>query len=277
MPELPEVHIIASDLKKNLVDWRIDKVEIEHGYNTIPENKIYAQLLTGSLVNKVGRVGKNIVIKLSNGSFLTFHLAMTGRLLLQDNNSPKAPHQKVQLTLSNEDKIKLLRFCDARMFGKTGVLDAAGVHKLKQKYGPDVVLEEITTEVFLTRLRSKRTNIKNALLDQTIVAGLGNIYATDALWMARIHPEAKTQEILLKQAQALLKSAKEILLEGITHRGSTLPDEAYVDVFGKPGSHQNHFRIYGKTHCPDCQSKVQFKKLNGRGTYFCPNCQILTP
>lgn len=273
MPELPEVHTIASDLKKNLVGWRINKVEIENGYTTNPDNKLYSQLLTGSLVDKVGRVGKNIVIKLSNGSFLTFHLAMTGRLLLQDQNSPKAPHQKVQLTLSNKDKTKVLRFCDARMFGKTGVLDAVGVHKLKQKYGPDVVLEELATEVFLSRLQSKRTNVKNALLDQTIVAGLGNIYATDALWMAKIHPEAKTQDILLNQAQSLLEAIKGILLEGIKHRGSTLPDEAYVDIFGKPGSHQSHFRIYGKTHCPVCQTKVEYKKLNGRGTYFCPVCQ----
>jgi formamidopyrimidine-DNA glycosylase len=135
------------------------------------------------------------------------------------------------------------------------------------------VLEDITPETCLTRLRSKNTIIKTALLEQSIVAGLGNIYATDALWLAKIHPETKTQSLMPEQVQILLNSAKEILLEGIKHRGSTLPDEAYVDIFGKPGSHQNYFRIYGKTYCPDCKTKVEYKKLNGRGTYFCPKCQ----
>lgn len=273
MPELPEVHTIASDLKKNLVGYRIDKVEIEHGYKVNPNAKDYAQLLIGTTIVKVGRIGKNIVIKLGSGAFLTFHLAMTGRLLLKPPKSPKDPHQKVQLTLSSQEKKVCLRFCDARMFGKTCVLDQEGVQKLKQKYGPDFVLEVITAEIFLSRLQSKKTTVKNALLEQSIVTGLGNIYATDALWIAKIHPEAKTQELTLERAKLLLDSAKEILLEGINHRGSTLPDEAYVDIFGKPGIHQNYFRIYGKSHCPACKSKVEYKKLNGRGTYFCPVCQ----
>ncbi len=246
MPELPEVHTIASDLKKNIVSWRIDDVEITNGYKVDPNNQDYSKLLIGALIDKIGRIGKNVVIKLTNEHYLTFHLAMTGRILLQSIKSPKAPHQKVQIDLSKEDKTIVLRFCDVRAFGKTSLLTSQKLHQLKQKYGPDVVLEKISPEVFLNRLKSKKTNVKNALLEQSIVAGLGNIYATDALWMAKIHPETKTQEISLEQAQNLLDSAKGILLEGINHRGSTLPDEAYVDVFGKPGSHQNYFRIYGR-------------------------------
>lgn len=273
MPELPEVHTIASDLKKNVVGYRIDKVEIENGYKVNPNAKYYSQLLIGASISKVGRIGKNIVIKLSNGTFLTFHLAMTGRLLLKTTKSSKDPHQKVELSLSNKEKEINLRFCDMRMFGKTSVLDQEGIQKLKHKYGPDFVLEELTAEIFISRLQTKKTTVKNALLEQSIVTGLGNIYATDALWLAKIHPEAKTQELTLERAKQLLQSAKEILVEGIKHRGSTLPDEAYVDIFGKPGSHQNHFRIYGKSYCPACKSKVHYKKLNGRGTYFCPVCQ----
>lgn len=298
MPELPEVHTIASDLRKNLLGCKIDAVEIAHGYKVNPNNQIYAGLLTGSQIDKVGRIGKNLVIKLNNDNFLTFHLAMTGRILLQEPNSPKQPHQKVELTLSAVtpphpqrpardgsrarahplqsaagESTLVLRFCDPRAFGKTGVLNAIEVTKLKQKYGPDLVAQEITAEVFLSRLQSKNTAIKNALMEQSVVAGLGNIYATDALWTAKIHPETKTRALTLKQAQNLLESAKDVLIEGIKHRGSTLPDEAYVDAFGRSGNHQKYLRIYGKSACPKCKTKVEYKKINGRGAYFCPTCQ----
>ncbi len=273
MPELPEVHTIASDLKRHLTGWCIDSVEIEKEYKVSPSVDKYAKGLVGSQITKVGRVGKNIVTRLSTGDYLTFHLAMTGRLLLHKVGSPKAAHQKVQLTMSNKNKKLLLRFCDMRMFGKTALLSPKELRTLKSKYGPDLIFQEVTTEVFLSRLKMKVTTVKNALLEQSIVAGLGNIYATDALWLAGIHPETKTSALTLESAKDLLEAAKKILLEGIAHRGSTLPDKAYVDIFGKPGNHQNHFRIYGKSYCPNCKSKVEYKKLSGRGTYFCPVCQ----
>jgi len=273
MPELPEVHTIASDLKKNIEGCSIDGVEIENGYKVNPNNKDFSQKLVGSRIDKVGRVSKNIVIKLNSGDFLTFHLAMTGRLLLRDTKSPKDTHQKIQIKLSNKEKNLALRFCDARMFGKVGVWNGQEIKGLKEKYGPDMIMQEILPGDFMERLKSKNTTIKHALLEQTIVAGLGNIYATDALWMAKIHPETKTRELDIKRSTDLLKSAKEILTEGILHRGATLPDEAYVDIFGQPGSHQKHFRIYGKAYCPRCKTKVEYKKINGRGTYFCPSCQ----
>jgi formamidopyrimidine-DNA glycosylase len=269
MPELPEVHTIAADLKKSIEGCTIDKVEVTNGYKVNPNNQDFQRRVEGTVIEKVGRVGKNIVIKLASGDFLTFHLAMTGRLLLKDAKSAKDAYQKVQLKLND----KVLRFCDARMFGKVRVVSSIELKGLKGKYGPDLIMQEISPSGFLERLKSKNTAVKNALLEQAIVAGLGNIYATDALWIAKIHPETKTKELDLNRAEELLVAAKAILTEGIAHRGSTLPDEAYVDVFGQPGSHQNHFRIYGKTHCPECKTKVEYKKLNGRGTYFCPSCQ----
>ena len=269
MPELPEVHTIASDLKKSIEGCSIDGVEIENGYKVNPNNRDFSQRLIGSHISRVGRIGKNIVIKLTSGDFLTFHLAMTGRLLLKNAKSAKDPHQKVQITMAE----KVLRFCDARMFGKVGVWNEQEIKKLKEKYGLDVIIQELSPADFMGRLKSKNTVVKNALLEQSIVAGLGNIYTTDALWMAKIHPETRTKELDIQRAADLLNAAKEILTEGILHRGSTLPDEAYVDIFGRPGNHQNHFRIYGKSYCPNCKTKVEYKKINGRGTYFCPSCQ----
>jgi formamidopyrimidine-DNA glycosylase len=273
MPELPEVHTIVLDIKNNFEGYKIEAVGVEYGYKTHPDNESFSKILINKQISKVGRIGKNIVIKINSNLFLTFHLAMTGRILIRKQGSPKEPHQKVELTLSKGGKTTLLRFCDMRMFGKVGIWDAVDMAKLKQKYGPDITTQEITSEQFLDRLKSKNTSIKNALLEQSIVAGLGNIYATDALWMAKIHPDTKTSKLDLNQASNLLKSAKTILLEGISHRGSTLPDEAYVDIFGKAGSHQNYFRVYGKSSCSSCKGAVAYKKINGRGTYFCPSCQ----
>lgn len=273
MPELPEVHTIVADLALNIKDCLINQVEIDSGYKVTPNNEFFSQSLKGTTVEKVGRIGKNIVIKLSSGKFLLFHLAMTGRLLLRNLSTPKEPHQRVQLKLQKQTENRLLRFCDVRMFGKAGIYSREELKILKQKYGPDISTDSITADTFHNRLKSKRTIIKTALLEQSIIAGLGNIYVTDSLWMAGIHPEKKTSELTQVQVANLLKSAKEIIAEGILHRGSTLPDEAYVDIFGKAGTHQNFFRIYGKRNCPTCKSKVEFKKIAGRGTYFCPVCQ----
>ncbi|MBU1970296.1 bifunctional DNA-formamidopyrimidine glycosylase/DNA-(apurinic or apyrimidinic site) lyase [Patescibacteria group bacterium] len=273
MPELPEVHTIVNDLADKLPGYRIDNVEIAHGYETCPNNQFYAQQIVNSQIEQVNRLGKNIVIKLAAHNFLIFHLAMTGRILLKTAQAPKNAHQKVQLKLSKKEDTLFLRFCDQRMFGKTEVLNAAELDKLKQKYGPDLVTSELTPENFLKRLQLKKTPVKNALLEQAIVAGLGNIYATDALWLAGIHPETNTQALTSEQAQKLLSSAKTILLEGISHRGSTLPDEAYVDIFGRPGNHQAYFRVYGRSVCLQCKTGITFKKISGRGTYFCPVCQ----
>ena len=273
MPELPEVHTIATDLKKTLEGFVISGVKIENGYKVNPNNNSFIQALQNKQVDKVGRIGKNIILKLNSDTFLTFHLAMTGRILIRKPETTKDSWQRLEISLSKGSKTLLLRFCDMRMFGKVGICNAVEMAQLKQKYGPDIVAQKITAEQFLSRLRSKKTTVKKALLEQSTVAGMGNIYAIDALWLAKIHPETKTANLTPDQAQTLLISSREILLEGISHRGSTLPDEAYVDIFGKPGSQQNYFRIYGKTNCPSCNSKVTYKKINGRGTYYCPSCQ----
>jgi len=273
VPELPEVHTIAADLKKQLEKSRVIDVTIENSYKTYPGNAAFIEGLKNAVIEKIGRVGKNIVIKIHTGSYLTFHLAMTGRILLRTSNTTKDPWQRLEIALVRDRKTHYLRFCDMRMFGKASLLTGREAKALREKYGPDAVGDEISADEFLHSLKKKRTNIKNALLDQSILAGVGNIYANDALWLAKIHPATKTAVFTYKKVQTLLKCIQAILKEGILHRGSTLPDEAYVDIFGQPGKHQNYFRIYGKNNCPECKTKVVFTKINGRGTYFCPNCQ----
>lgn len=273
MPELPEVHTIVTDLNSSISCYKIIGVDISKGYTTLPSNVIFQKTVIGQNIEGVERKAKNILIKLSSGNYILIHLAMTGRVLLRRLDEDKDNWQKVCLKIKKGKDLKEIRFTDTRMFGKVMVVGEKGIRNLDQKYGPEILDGNLTAETFYEIVKSKKTNIKNVLLDQAAVSGLGNIYATDALFMAGISPNTHTSQITPEGAKKLLASAKKILLEGISNRGSTLPDKSYVDIFGKEGKQQNFFKIYMKDVCPNCKSKVIFIKLNGRGTYYCENCQ----
>ena len=271
MPELPEVHTITTDIEGFVSNSLIEGVKIESGYRVSPSNDHLSSLGEDARLLGVERVAKNIILKTSEETFIQIHLAMTGRLLLRKVGRPKDKYQKLALKLSKKGKSLELRFCDMRMFGKVVVLDKQGFLNLKEKYGPEPIDPLVTAEKFYEAIQKRNTKIKNALLDQSVIAGLGNVYAIDALWIAQIHPETKTKAIDEKQAESLLKASREILNEGIKNRGITI--DSFVDAFGKPGNQQNFFRVYRQEECKRCGSNIEFKKLNGRGTYFCPICQ----
>jgi formamidopyrimidine-DNA glycosylase len=278
MPELPEVTTIVTDLNKYISGHIIKKAVVAKDYNVLPENDTFISQVTNKKVVRVFRVAKNILMELDDSNFILTHLAMTGRLLLRDPSAERDQWIRVVYVLEKQDdrSIKHLRFTDVRMFGKTALINTTELEQLRQKYGPEPIKPSITPEEFLSAITSKKTNIKNALLDQKVVSGLGNIYATDALFIAGIHPMTKTAEINLATAAKLLRAAQDVLNEGIANRGSTLSDKMYVDIFGKEGNQQEHFRIYSKLMCPTCGGKVEVLNINGRGTYFCPTCQPLS-
>jgi formamidopyrimidine-DNA glycosylase len=198
---------------------------------------------------------------------------MTGRILLRPDKDEPDKWVKIVFEITRNNKTMYLKFCDMRQFGKVRVLSKDELELLQNKYGIDVLNQDISAEEFLKLLKSKKSTIKNVLLDQKIISGLGNIYATETLFLSKINPKTPTQDLTLKQSEEILKNSREILKEGIKNRGSTLSDKMYVDIFGKSGSQQNHFKIYGKNICPVCNSKTMFEKINGRGTYYCPTCQ----
>jgi formamidopyrimidine-DNA glycosylase len=275
MPELPEAHTISTDLNNHIVGYKITGIKIASKYKVKPDNKVFAEQLSNKKISGVSRIGKNIVIELDSG-FLVFHLAMTGKLLIKSPKEKKGKWVRLVLKLENDEKegnIQFLVFEDMRMFGKVSLLTSVELAKLKEKYGPEPLKEHLDAQKFLELIKSRNTNIKNLLLDQKTIAGMGNIYATDALFIAGIHPETRTDEMTLETAGKLLNAAREILQEGIQNRGSTLPDRMYLDIFGEEGNQQHFFRIYMKENCPNCKGKVEFKKISGRGTYFCPSCQ----
>lgn len=275
MPELPEVFTISQDLKKNIVGFEIRSIQFS-SYYRIPEDiKNSLNKLIGKKILDVDRVAKNIVLKISKDNYIIFHLAMTGRLLLRRYKDKSDNWVKLVLIISKDDEIKELRFCDMRQFGKVIVANKESLTKIISKYGLSALEEKTSAENLLYNLKSRRTNIKNALMDQKIISGLGNIYATEALFLAKINPKLPTQNLTLEMSEKLLSSIRHVLKEAIKNRGATLPDKMYVDIFGKPGHQQNYFKIYLKKICGVCESKVEFVKINGRGTYFCPTCQPL--
>lgn len=273
MPELPEVYTITSDLNKNIKGWKITNVYLGKEYKTNVEHSLFHKQLLGLRVTNVNRIAKNILIEMENSTFIRIHLAMSGQILLRDPEHKEDRWTRLLLEIENGNEKKQLRFTDMRMFGKVQILNTDEVSKLKEKYGIEPISENASEKEFYKAIKSKKTNIKNVLLDQNRISGLGNIYATDALFIAGINPKKNTKDITEEEASRLYLASKEILEQGILHRGSTLPDKMYVDIFGNPGSQQDNFRIYLKKDCPKCNTRVEFIKLNGRGTYFCPDCQ----
>lgn len=271
MPELPEVYTIATDLNSHIKGYVITDLRIARGYIASPDNDVFIKEVKNQKIEKVSRIAKNILIHLENKKMIQIHLGMTGRILLRSPKQQADKWVRILFKLENKPDTKILKFCDMRTFGKVVLLKTTSA--LKNKYGPEPLDENLNAERFLEILRSKKTTIKNALLTQELISGVGNIYATDALFIAKIHPETLTKNLSHNNAINLLKSLRKVLNEGIKNRGSTLSDKMYVDIFGREGKHQNFFRIYSKTFCPTCKSKVVYKTINGRGTYFCPSCQ----
>lgn len=273
MPELPEVHTITTELNKYVTGYTIDKVAIAPKYRVLPDNKTFIKGVVGKAITAVYRLGKNIIISLDSGMAIRTHLAMTGRLLLRDKTHKEDKWVRVLFLISKYAAEKHLRFSDMRMFGSMALVDKVDIERLKKNMGIDLLAETLTVEKFLENIKTKRTNIKNILLNQRIFSGLGNIYANEALFEANLHPETKTTEIDHDKAARLLEAIRNVLNKGIESRGSTLPDRMYVDIFGKEGSFQEHFSVYLQNTCKKCKGEISYMKLNGRGTFFCPICQ----
>ena len=312
MPELPEVTTITNQLNKEIVGSIIADVVQAGGYKTQPEFAEFKRRSEGSKVLSVKRIAKNIVIELGanrhldpsgrtpqddentnaqddgkRGIFLVIHLAMTGRLLLRKPDHKTDPWTRLVFRLTRRvnglhptggesGESKELRFCDARMFGFVRLMNQDELNQYAGKYGPDALDDDLSAQKLLSQLRKKKTEVKRALLEQDLIAGAGNIYVNDSLWMAGIHPQTRTDELQSGQVTKLLEALQEILRESIKHRGSTLGDKMYIDVYGQEGEHQGYFRVFGKANeaCPRCGTKIEFMEIGGRGTFFCPNCQV---
>jgi formamidopyrimidine-DNA glycosylase len=287
MPELPEVETIRVGLTKLIVNKKISSVT-EHdspkSFPNAPED--VKQFMVGATVTDVKRRAKVLVIDLSSGYSLVIHLKMTGQLVYRGEQSFGAGHpndslvgelpdRSTRVTITFGDDSKLF-FNDQRKFGWIKLLPTVEVPNIDfmQKVGPEPLSDDFTPEQFTTRFtRRKNSNIKAALLDQTVIAGVGNIYADESLFAARIHPETRVKDISEKQFHDLYHAVRGSMFLSIEKGGST--DKNYVNAEGKKGSYLNHASVFRKEGqpCPRCGNEITKMRVAGRGTHVCLNCQ----
>jgi formamidopyrimidine-DNA glycosylase len=273
MPELPEVETVANGVDARVRGQTIRSVWTSNKPQTFksPPDEI-VEVLTGSRIERVHRVGKTIVVDLVRkkrpAQFLV-HLGMTGRLLVSAPETPVALHTHAVLTL---DSGKELRFIDARRFGRLSVI--ASVAEPETEYlGPGAEPLTIQPEEFIALFRKRKTPIKAALLNQSLLHGVGNIYADEALFHARIRPTRQAGRLTRAELTRLREALIKVLTEAIQLGGSSVSD--YVDADGVAGFFQLHHHVYSRTGqpCRVCGTPIKRVVVGGRSTHYCPGCQ----
>ena len=268
MPELPEVQTVVDTLRPRVVGHRITKVHLGRRDILTPSDVDLEQVLTGRTIRDVSRRGKRILFLLDNAERFYIHLGMTGHLSVESRSAAVAPHTHLQLHLEARGAQEL-RFVDPRRFG--GIWWLGNSDDEDDDLGPEP-LRLRPAQLLLLLSKTKRP-IKSALLDQTVVAGLGNIYADESLFAAGIHPLTPANLLKKDQVSRLSRAIKTTLRRALRHRGSTLRN--YRDANGDAGNFQKLHRVYGREGqpCRKCRSPVQRIVLGGRSTHFCPSCQ----
>ena len=267
MPELPEVETIRAELAPRLTGRSLVRVEILDPRLTRPVDLFeVAEELEGDIVVSVERRGKYLVLRLESGLALLVHLRMTGGFGFEPTS-----HERAVLEL--DDGTRLV-YRDVRRFGTWLVLEDAELDPyLTSKNGPEPLGRRFTTDWLGRQLARRRAPLKAVLLDQRVVAGLGNIYADEALWRARINPLRPAQSLSHEEVGRVQRAIRAALRTGIARQGSTLRDYARPD--GSAGSMQAEFRVYGcdGEPCPRCRTPIAKARVGGRGTWYCPHCQ----
>ncbi len=277
MPELPEVQTVVNTLQSRLVKRRLRDVRLVRGDILTPQGFPLAEALAGRTVMQITRRGKRIVFQLDRGERFYIHLGMTGRLTIEPADTPIVIHThfiaRLDSAQANGLRPEELRFRDPRRFGGIWWLGDRG--DPAEGMGPEPL--ELRPARLVRLLRPAHRPIKAALLDQTLIAGIGNIYADEALFAAGIHPLRLCDSLSDEEVYRLNRGIKRVLRRAIHHRGSTLRD--YVDADGTPGMAQHVHRIYDRAGdpCLGCGREIVRIIVGGRSTHFCPACQPPRP
>jgi len=265
MPELPEVQMVVDTLRPVIFGRRILQVDLRRTDVLLPAGVNLSAKLIGRTVGNITRRGKRIVFSLSDGNQFYMHLGMTGRLTMEPPDAPLLPHTHLVVGFAEGE----MRFRDPRRFG--GIWWLGTDESADSDMGPEPLTLRASQ---LARQLSRTTRaIKNALLDQTVVAGLGNIYVDESLFKAGIHPLISAADLSAEQISRLNRAIKFTLRKALRHRGSTLRD--YFDANGNPGGFQKLHAVYDRATLPCRRCKTPIKRivLGGRSTHFCPKCQ----
>lgn len=274
MPELPEVETIRKQLAGSIVRKKIARVTVRYPkvvHGMLPD--AFERTLRGKAIVGIGRQGKLIFVRIAGGKTLVVHLKMTGRLLLVKYDAQ--PNKSTEVVFVFGDGTGL-HYDDLRRFGYMKILPSAEEGRVVQKeqLGLDFFDRAMTAKKFRELVRSRNgSQIKPLLMDQSLIAGIGNIYAQEACFAAKIHPERKVSTLADRELDALFRALGRIMRTAITHRGSSNVD--YLDAFGKKGTFAPLQKVYDRVGepCVRCKVKLVKKTVGGRGTTFCPNCQ----
>lgn len=296
MPELPEVETIRRGLEKYVVGHAIDSVEVRKP--KIFQGKV--EDIIGAKVVEVERFGKGLVIKLSNGKSLAIHIKLTGQLIFRDQElgirnqtgREEVPNKFTHVVFHLDEKPSraksrdnfshkgaTLYYNDIRQFGWIKVIKSEDLKELSffKELGPEIPLvagpTKLTEKDFIKILSKYKTAVKPLIMDQTKMAGIGNIYANDSLYLAKIDPRRPANNLSTEEATTLFKSILNVLKKGLQEGGAS--ELTFVNVLGEKGNYQNHSLVYGKAGqiCSRDGNKIQKITLGGRGTFFCPVCQ----
>jgi formamidopyrimidine-DNA glycosylase len=283
MPELPEVETVAATLRAHALGRRVEEVWCSRarlrGREAVDVRALRARTV-GHTIERVQRRGKYLVCELSGDGALLFHLGMSGHLHIVPADEPRAPHTHLVFRLGPRARagrrvVEELRFVDPRRFGLCRALARAALLTTRElaRLGPEPLAPEFTVAALAAALRGSRREVKTLLLDQTRVAGVGNIYASEALFLAGIHPKTPAGRLGATRVARLHLGLRTVLQDSIANGGTTIRD--FIDPEGRPGLHRVYLRVYARdgAPCVECGAPIRLIVQAQRSTYYCPRCQ----
>ncbi|HET6379605.1 MAG TPA: bifunctional DNA-formamidopyrimidine glycosylase/DNA-(apurinic or apyrimidinic site) lyase [candidate division Zixibacteria bacterium] len=293
MPELPEVETVARDLQRWVTGAEIADAEVLWPRTiTSPAPEQFVAEVRGARISSVGRRAKSVLIHLADGRVMTVALRMTGALIVAAPGTPPDPYARVVFHLADG---RQLRYRDVRKFGRIGLWEGGGLRRrwaaarrkrgigerrrvlrvgdVFGRHGPEPLSRSFSAVRLAERLRGRSARLKSLLLDQSFVAGVGNIYADEALWRARLHPLRRADTLTDDEVRRLHRAVRAVLRQGIANRGASFSD--YVGLDGEPGANAERLFVYRRTGqpCPRCGRPIQRIVVGQRSTHFCPRCQ----
>ncbi len=273
MPEMPEVETIRRDLEKKVKGKKIERVGIKNEKSVkLPSPAEFIRWMEGKVFTRVERRGKFLLLALDSGDNLVIHLKLTGRLIYSKKEE-ELNYTRIVFVFQDHTQ---LSFTDVRGFGGMWLVSDREFRKVSalNNLGPEPLAEDFTGAKFRELLKGKRGKIKSLLMDQEFMAGIGNIYSQEALFLSQIHPERSPSSLGDGEVEKLYKNLRQTLRKAISYRGSSV--DVYVDLEGKKGNFESQLKVYGRggKPCFKCGTTLKRIEVSGRGTYFCPNCQI---
>lgn len=274
MPELPEVETVLRGLKERVLGRRVMAVEVLNRQVIVGSSLDFEEAVSGRTIASLKRKGKALAIELASANgdeprHLLLRLGMTGQFTIERRDAPLPPHTHVRMALDGGKQE--IRYRDVRRFGRIRCLTRAELDRIFGRLGPDA--REIAEEQFLAALRGRHGAIKSWLMNQQLISGIGNIYADESLFAARIHPLTQAGRLSPESARLLLRAIRKVLNRAVELQGTSFRD--YIDIEGRPGNFLPRLAAYQRTGrpCRRCGEAIRRVIVSGRSSHFCPHCQ----